>query len=113
MTATTATVQPPSGAARPAAPVVRRGRPVTPPRPRPAPAPVQPGLLFVSASPWGQLYVDGQLIGNTPRANLTVTAGRHTIRVLREGYSPFERTVQVRPGEVVRLTDIVLSQQSP
>jgi len=105
------TAQPPSRGTRPAAPVARRGRPVTPPRPRAAPA--QPGQLFVSASPWGQLYVDGELIGNTPRANLTVTAGRHTIRVLREGYAPFERTIQVRSGEVVRLTDIVLSQQSP
>jgi len=103
--------QPPSRTARPAAPVARRGRAATPPRPRAAPA--QPGQLFVSASPWGQLYVDGDLIGNTPRANLTVTAGRHTIRVLREGYAPFERTIQVRPGEVVRLTDIVLSPQSP
>jgi serine/threonine-protein kinase len=77
-------------------------------RPAPAPRPVGEGRLFVNASPWGQLYVDGQLIGNTPRANLALPAGAHAIRVLREGYEPFERTVQVDAGQTVRLTDITL-----
>jgi serine/threonine protein kinase len=69
-----------------------------------------PGFLFVNATPWGQLYVDGQLVGNTPKANLSVAAGPHTIRVLREGYEPFERTIQVEAGQTVRLTDITLVQ---
>jgi len=70
----------------------------------------EPGRLFVSATPWGQLYVDGALIGNTPRANIQVLAGPHIIRVLREGYQPYEKTIQVAAGQVVRLTDIVLVQ---
>jgi hypothetical protein len=64
----------------------------------------------VSATPWGQLYVDGQLVGNTPKANLSLAPGAHTIRVLREGYQPFERTIQVESGQALRLTDIVLVQ---
>jgi serine/threonine-protein kinase len=82
-------------------------RPAPARRAAPAPA-AEPGRLFVNASPWGQLYVDGQLIGNTPRANLALSAGPHAIRVLREGYEPFERTVQVGAGQTVRLTDITL-----
>jgi Protein kinase domain/PEGA domain len=75
----------------------------------PAAAPAaEPGRLFVNATPWGQLYVDGQLVGNTPRANLSVAPGAHTIRVLREGYQPFERAIQVEAGQTVRLTDIEL-----
>lgn len=69
-----------------------------------------PGFLFVNASPWGQLYVDGQLIGNTPKANISLAPGSHTIRVLREGYRPFERAIQVETGQALRLTDIVLVQ---
>ena len=76
-----------------------------------AAAPAESGHLFVNATPWGQLYVDGQLIGNTPRANLQVAAGAHVIRVLREGYEPFERSISVEAGQTVRLTDITLVQR--
>jgi serine/threonine protein kinase len=76
----------------------------------PAPAATaEPGKLFVNASPWGQLFVDGTLVGNTPKANLAVAAGSHTVRVVREGYETWERTIQVGVGETVRLTDIVLT----
>jgi serine/threonine-protein kinase len=71
------------------------------------------GSLFVNAAPWGQLYVDGQLVGNTPKANLSLAPGPHTIRVVREGFEPFERAIQVAPGQVVRLTDIVLVERRP
>ena len=89
-------------------------RRVTAPAPAPAPAPAaapagEPGRLFVNASPWGQVFIDGQPVGNTPRANLPVPPGTHTIRIVREGFETFERTLQVAPGEAVRLTGIVLA----
>jgi len=86
-----------------------------PPQPRPnlpakpsLPGMDEPARLFVNASPWGQLYVDGQLVGNTPRANIMLLSGPHVIRVLREGYQPYEKMISAQPGELVRLTDIVL-----
>ncbi len=79
----------------------------------PAPPPAETGRLSVNATPWGQLYLDGQLVGNTPRVNLTVTAGTHTIRVVREGFEPVERTVTVGAGQSVRVTDIVLVERQP
>src|SRR5439155_14960528 len=72
---------------------------------RPAP---QPGRLFVNATPWGLVYLDGVLIGNTPKTDISVTPGTHSLRVARDGFEPFERTLRVGPGEDVRLTDIVL-----
>lgn len=72
-----------------------------------------PGRLFVNATPWGQLYVDGRLIGNTPKANISVSAGAHRIRVVRDGYEPVERTILVPAGQDVRLTDIVLVERTP
>ncbi len=54
-----------------------------PPRPRvsapaaraPSRPPVAAGRLFVNATPWGQVYVDGVLIGNTPRAGVAISPG--------------------------------------
>jgi len=86
------------------------------PRPTPPPAPVaaaETGRLSVNATPWGQLYVDGQLVGNTPKINLTVNAGTHTIRVARDGFDPVERSVTVGAGQSVRVTDIVLTEHQP
>lgn len=84
---------------------------VQPPAPAPAPVtvlPSRPGRLFVNATPWGQLFIDGVLAGNTPRANLPLEPGRHSIRIVRYGYEPFERQIVVRPGQTIRLTDIEL-----
>jgi len=86
---------------------------VTPPAQPPAevrPAtPLPPGQLAVNSSPWGQVFVDGQPIGNTPQPAFALPPGTHTVRIERDGFVPFERQVRVRSGETVRLTDIVLT----
>jgi hypothetical protein len=64
----------------------------------------------VNATPWGQVYIDGNLIGNTPKANLSIAAGRHVLRVVHDGFEPYEALVVVQPGQEVRLTDIVLKE---
>jgi serine/threonine-protein kinase len=76
-------------------------------------APRLPGRLFVNATPWGQLYIDGQLIGNTPRANLSLDPGNHTVAVVREGYENFVRVIRVSPRDTIRITDIVLAPRTP
>lgn len=102
----------PLGAAPPAAPPVTAPRPAVAPRPDPAPAQT-PARLFVNSTPWGQVYIDSHLVGNTPLANLVIAAGSHRIRVAREGFQPFERLVQLAPGQELRLTDIVLQETGP
>lgn len=101
---------------RPARPV--REEPIRPPRTDPPPqrqtGPTPPpARLFVNSTPWGQLYIDGQLVGNTPQANLVVPAGSHRVRVVRDGFQPFERVVQLAPGQEFRLTDITLPETTP
>lgn len=95
-------------------------RPTTPTRPAVRPAApaqprqnLQPGRLFVNATPWGQLYIDDELIGNTPQAELEVSAGTHRVRVIRSGFRPFELELQLAPGQEVRLTDIILEPIRP
>jgi serine/threonine protein kinase len=43
--------------------------------------------LQVGADPWGEIYVDGKLMGRTPK-ELTVSAGRHTVEVVFAGETP-------------------------
>jgi len=90
------------------------------PRPSPAvTAPRQgrrvpsPGKLFINAMPWAELYIDGKLVGNTPRANFDIPAGTHQLRLTRDGFRPYETTITVSPGATVRLTDIVLQEITP
>jgi len=97
----------------------RRPSPAPPHRARPRlrPADVRPlgapAHLFVSATPWGQLYVDGDLIGNTPRADVQVAPGAHQLRVVRDGFQPYEVAIRVTPGQELRMTDIVLQELKP
>jgi len=88
--------------------------PVTP-APRPAlsgaSALVEPGLLSINAIPWGSVFLDGQPIGNTPQIDRTVQPGQHRLRVEREGYKPYDRMIQVAPGQRLRITDIALVER--
>lgn len=92
-------------------------RPATtrrPTRPAPAPAPVLANArVFINSTPWGQVFLDGELLGNTPRANVEVAPGNHVFRIVRTGYTPYERTLRVQPGDTLRLTDIVLEPIRP
>jgi serine/threonine-protein kinase len=85
--------------------------PVTPaPETASAPTPI-PGRLFISSRPWGQVFVDGQLVGNTPIASVSITPGAHVIRIVRPGFRSYERELYVTPGQDVRLVDLVLEAE--
>jgi len=85
-----------------------------PPVTRPAPLPatgVEPGVLFINTTPWGEVFVDDAAVGTTPLAGLEVAPGDHHVRVVRDGYRPFEQVVSVAPGQRIRLTNIVLEAE--
>lgn len=71
------------------------------------------GKLTVNANPWGQVFVDDRLIGNTPRANIELPAGTHVLRVSRQGFESVTRSVTIKAGETLRVTDIVLTPVAP
>lgn len=116
-----ARVLPPSSIARPRPASPSAPASTTPSTAAPAAAPAASApasaagsaTLFVNATPWGQVFVDGTLVGNTPRANIALSAGSHTIRVSRSGFATWERTIRVTAGETVRFTDIVLTPDRP
>jgi serine/threonine protein kinase len=81
----------------------------------PAPAPVdsraEPALLSVNAIPWGSVFVDGRPIGNTPQIDIALPPGAHRLRVERDGFRPYERTIEAASGQHLRITDIALVQR--
>jgi hypothetical protein len=113
-----ATARPLAPAWRPAAPRVTH---TTPPRtvakPPPPPASaggrMELGRLFVNSVPWGNAYLDGQLLGTVPLKDLPVWPGTHSLRIEREGFQPYERTFEIGSGQQLKITDIVLRELAP
>jgi len=59
--------------------------------------------LEVGATPWGEIYVDGKLVGRTPR-KVTVSAGHHTVEIVFPAETPPRRhkvEVDLASGETV------------
>lgn len=53
------------------------------------------GKLVVNASPWGNVYVDGELKGQTPLTIEKISSGKHTVKVERDGYAAASKTVTI------------------
>ena len=66
----------------------------------------------MSSVPWAELYVDGRLVGNTPIMNLRLPAGQHRLRLEQKGFRPYEQVVNLAPGQTLRITGIVLPQDT-
>ena len=81
----------------------RRPRP-PPSEPRAQRAPVAPagrGVLRINSRPWSQVFVDGQLIGNTPQMNVPLSAGSHRVTLVNPDFGIRETvTVTIRADEV-------------
>ncbi|MGH7547066.1 MAG: protein kinase domain-containing protein [Gemmatimonadales bacterium] len=80
------------------------------PRPRetkpavtpPAPVVAVQGFLTIAAEPFGQVYIDGVDVGQTPVVEYAVKPGRHTIRIERPGFKTVTETVLVDANNTVR-----------
>jgi serine/threonine-protein kinase len=83
-------------------------RRAAPPRPRPAaPAPAR-AKLSLSTQPTGMLFLDDRRIRYTPILDLEITPERHRVRVLRDGYVPFDTVFTAQPGQEIKWTRIAL-----
>jgi hypothetical protein len=67
--------------------------------------------MSINAIPWGSVFVDGRPLGNTPQLDVPIPPGQHRLRVERQGYRPYERVIDVAPGQRLRITDIVLVER--
>jgi hypothetical protein len=80
------------------------------PAPRRSETVTAPGYLSINSSPWARVLVDGRGVGTTPQIRIRVTAGRHHLMLVHEGFQTHTVWVTVPAGGTVRLTDITLSR---
>ncbi len=90
------------------APVRPTPREAAPPTAPPATPVAQMGSLIINSDPFGTVYVDGVRVGDTPVVNHALTPGVHVIEVRREGSVTAVDTIEVVPGNVYRLTKILI-----
>ena len=50
-----------------------------------------------------RVFVDGRLRGQTPLANVAITAGYYTVRVEKDGYGPYLKRIRIEAGRSVSL----------
>ena len=61
-------------------------------------------IIVVNSKPGDQVTVDGLSYTSVPVEVKNVVAGSHNIFVIRKGKKPFLKTVNVKPGETLRVT---------
>jgi hypothetical protein len=62
------------------------------------------GRLSVNALPWAQVWIDGNPVGETPLANLTVPLGQHEITFRHPQLGEKRETAVVQSGLVTRVS---------
>jgi serine/threonine-protein kinase len=72
--------------------------------PHEGPAKPAPGFLLVVVSPWADVTIDGEPVGQTPLSRLTLAAGPHTVLLTHPEYQPYPRKILVKSGEMARFT---------
>ena len=68
------------------------------------------GTVNLNATPWAEVFVDGQRIGETPLANVPVTIGTREFVFKHPDYGEKRATVQVTLGETV-LVNVDMTKQ--
>jgi hypothetical protein len=71
--------------------------------------PASPGYVRVLATPWAEVWIDGQRVDVTPFArSIPLPAGTHFVTLLHPRAPAEKRTIAIAPGET-RTVDVVMS----
>lgn len=78
-----------------------------------APTPIV-GKADINSTPaLADLYIDGQKKGQTPQRLTDLAEGRHTLRLLREGYLPYESSFDIKEDSTTNLSVVLTKDESP
>jgi len=58
------------------------------------------GFLSVLAVPWGNVFINGELIGETPLQEFALPQGRHVLRIENPSYPALTDTIRIEAGKV-------------
>jgi serine/threonine protein kinase len=95
---------PPAVTTLPSMPPSTMPQAAEPPSPAPAtdPREAAKGFLTVTAIPWADVRVDGELVGQTP-LRVSLSAGSHAVLLTHPDYEPFPRRVRIPADGAFRL----------
>jgi hypothetical protein len=65
---------------------------------------VPPGLVNINAVPWASVQIDGASVGDTPLANLQLTAGPHEVVFTHPQLGVHRVTITVASGKLLKLS---------
>jgi serine/threonine-protein kinase len=76
--------------------------------------PVAPGYLRVLATPWAEVWIDGQRVDVTPIARaIPLAAGTHYVTLVHPRAPVEKRTLSIAPGEVQTIDVLMGVAESP
>jgi serine/threonine protein kinase len=67
------------------------------------------GSLSINSIPWSNVWLDEHALGHTPRMHVSVSAGKHRVRLRNQAGDERLRVVEVRPGQDLKLS-VVFSE---
>jgi serine/threonine protein kinase len=57
------------------------------------------GYLRLAISPWGQVEINGKVIGNSPLPDLKLPEGKHQVTIRNADFPPFSATITIAPNQ--------------
>lgn len=76
----------------------------------PSPMPQDCGKLILNTEPAGaDIYIDSKFVGVTPATIDSVCSGKHTYRLVLEGYQDYSSDVELIPGQVLQVNTGMVS----
>jgi hypothetical protein len=61
------------------------------------------GTISLNATPWAEVFIDGQRVGETPIGNLSKPIGRHDVLFRHPEFGERRETIVVTVGQTARL----------
>ena len=64
-------------------------------------------------TPYGTVYVDGNLIGDTPKGNIVLPVGKHLLEIKRPGYLTISREIDIKEDQTFQYTNTLRPEPKP
>lgn len=77
----------------------------------PSPMPQDCGKLILNSEPArADIYVDGKFVGVTPATIDSVCSGKHTYRLILDGYQDYSSGVELIPGQILQVNTVLIPE---
>ncbi|MCP3063406.1 PEGA domain-containing protein [Myxococcus sp. K38C18041901] len=63
----------------------------------------EPGFLTLSTEPQAQVFLGGQLLGETPLFKVNLPSGKHTLKLVDDEGRALKLTVEIKPGDTTSM----------